>query len=256
MLDRIVLDARARGDEVIGCGPRFRQVAARVDPVRPFANVLKSPGLSVIAEVKRRSPSRGVLAGGLDAIEQALIYERAGASAISVLTEPNHFDGSLEDLAAVRRAVNLPLLRKDFLVDPAQVWEARAYGADAVLLIVAILDQATLTQMLETSVDADVAALVEVHDAAEVERAHAAGATLVGVNNRNLATFGVDLGVAEKLAPAVTRPGVTIVAESGIHTGVDARRMAAAGYDAILVGEALVTADDPSAALRQLVDAE
>ncbi|MEN8233558.1 MAG: indole-3-glycerol phosphate synthase TrpC [Actinomycetota bacterium] len=255
MLDRILLDARSRGDDVVGCANLFRQAAARVDPARSFVDALRGPELSVIAEVKRKSPSRGVLAGGLDAMEQALIYEQAGATAISVLTEPEHFDGSLEDLAAVRRAVDLPVLRKDFLVESAQVWEARAHGADAVLLIVAILEQQELERMLEAASDAGVATLVEVHNAEEAERALAVEATLIGVNNRDLATFEVDLAVAERLAPAITGSGITAVAESGIHAGADARRMAAAGYDAILVGEALVTAPDPAAALRRLVDA-
>lgn len=253
MLERIVLDARTRGADVVGCANLFQQAAARADPVRPFVDVLRVPELSVIAEVKRRSPSRGVLAGGLDAASQALIYKQAGAAAISVLTEPEHFDGSLEDLAAVRRAVDLPLLRKDFLVEPAQVWEARAHGADAVLLIVAILGDVELRRMMEAADDAGVAALVEVHDVSEVRRALDAGATLVGVNNRDLSTFNVDLGVAETLASHLRSPGVTAVAESGIQDGTDAGRMRVAGYDAILVGEALVTAEDPAGTLEKLV---
>lgn len=253
MLDRILADAGVRSDASVGRRVEFERAAAAADPARGFAAALARPGLSVVAEVKRRSPSRGVLAAGLDAVDQALIYEAAGASAVSVLTEPLHFDGSLEDLVAARDAVSIPVLRKDFLMDPAQVWEARAAGADAVLLIVAALKPDLLAEMLATASDAGLDALVEVHNAAEASTARAAGATLVGVNNRNLTTFVTDLAVAEGLAPLVQCEGIVAVAESGIHVGGDARRMRDAGYDAILVGEALVVADDPAAALRNLV---
>ncbi len=252
MLDRILADAGVRSDASAGRRAEFEQAAAAVEPARGFAAALARPGLSVVAEVKRRSPSRGILAAGLNAVDQAVIYEAAGATAVSVLTEPLHFDGSIQDLVAVREAVSIPVLRKDFLMDPAQVWEARAAGADAVLLIVAALDPDLLAAMLSTASDAGLDALVEVHDAAEASTARAAGTTLVGVNNRNLATFVTDLAVAEDLAPLVQSEGVVAVAESGIHGGRDARRMRDAGYDAILVGEALVVADDPAATLRNL----
>lgn len=253
MLERILADARLRSDASVGRRADFENAAAAADPARGFAAALSRPGLSVVAEVKRRSPSRGVLAAGLNAVDQALIYEAAGASAVSVLTEPLHFDGSLEDLVAVRDAVSIPVLRKDFLIEPAQVWEARAAGADAVLLIVAALDPDLLAEMIATASDAGLDALVEVHNAAEASMARAAGATLVGVNNRNLATFVADLGVAEDLAALVQARGIVAVAESGIHAAQDAERMREAGYDAILVGEALVIADDPAATLRRLV---
>lgn len=255
MLDRILGDARVRSEASIGRRAEFEQAAAAADPARGFAAALARPGLSVVAEVKRRSPSRGVLAAGLDAVDQALIYEAAGASAVSVLTEPFSFDGSLEDLVAVRDAVSIPVLRKDFLMEPAQVWEARAAGADAVLLIVAALEPGLLAEMLATASDAGLDALVEVHNAVEASTARAVGATLVGVNNRNLATFATDLAVAEDLAASVQGSGVVAVAESGIHGAGDAERMRNAGYDAVLVGEALVVADDPAAALRLLVGA-
>ena len=255
MLDRILGDARVRSEASVGRRAEFEHAAAAADPARGFAAALARPGLSVVAEVKRRSPSRGVLAAGLDAVGQALIYEAAGASAVSVLTEPRYFDGSLEDLVAVRDAVSIPLLRKDFLMEPAQVWEARAAGADAVLLIVAALEPDLLAEMLATASDAGLDALVEVHNAVEASTARAAGATLVGVNNRNLATFVTDLAVAEDLAASVQGPGIVAVAESGIHGAGDTERMRDAGYDAILVGEALVVADDPAAALRLLVGA-
>jgi indole-3-glycerol phosphate synthase len=253
MLDPILSDARRRADEVAGCALRFRQAAARSGEVRPFAAALSAPGLSVIAEVKRRSPSRGVLAAGLDAVEQAGIYDTAGASAISVLTEPDHFDGSLEDLASVRSNVTVPVLRKDFLIEPAQVWEARAYGADAALLIVAVVGADGRGRMMEAARAAGLAVLVEVHDETEARIAVDAGATLIGVNNRDLSTFVTDLSVAERLAPIVRSGGAVVVAESGIHAPEDAARMAAAGYDAVLVGEALVTADDPASRLAELV---
>ena len=252
MLERILTDARVRSDASAVRRAEFERAAAAADPARGFAAALSRPGLSVVAEVKRRSPSRGVLAEGLNAVDQALIYEAAGAAAVSVLTEPLHFDGSLEDLMAVRDAVSIPVLRKDFLMEPAQVWEARAAGADAVLLIVAALEPDLLAEMIATASEAELDALVEVHDPAEASIARAAGATLVGVNNRNLETFVTDLAVAEDLAPLVQAPGIVAVAESGIHAAHDAERMRDAGYDAILVGEALVIADDPAAAIRRL----
>jgi len=252
MLDPILSDARRRAGEVAGCALRFRRAAAQAGAVRPFAAALAEPGLSVIAEVKRRSPSRGVLAAGLDAVAQARIYDTAGAAAVSVLTEPDHFDGSLDDLAAVRSTVTVPVLRKDFLVDPTQMWEARAHGADAALLIVAVLEADGLGRMMAAAADAGLDALVEVHDEAEARIAVASGAALIGVNNRNLSTFVTDLAVAERLAPIVRSGGAVVVAESGIHGAEDAERMAAAGYDAILVGEALVTAADPAKRLAEL----
>lgn len=253
ILGRILADAKVRSDASVVRRAEFERAAAAADPARGFAAALAHPGLAVVAEVKRRSPSRGVLAAGLDAFDQARIYEAAGASAVSVLTEPLSFDGSLEDLEAVRDAVSIPVLRKDFLLDPAQVWEARAAGADAVLLIVAALEPDLLAEMIATASDAGLDALVEVHNAEEAATARSAGAALVGVNNRNLATFVTDLTVAEDLASVVQRDGVVAVAESGIHEAEDAGRMRAAGYDAILVGEALVVANDPTAALRRLV---
>lgn len=208
------------------------------------------PGLSVIAEVKRRSPSKGDLALGLDPATQAELYSAGGAAAVSVLTEPAFFGGSNDDLVAVREACPLPVLRKDFTVSAAQVWEARAIGADAVLLIVAALTDDELLRFLGEAADAGLAALVEVHTGAEAERALAAGATLIGVNNRDLATFTVDLGTAERVAPLLD--GVVRVAESGIGDPQDAARMARAGYDAVLVGESLVRSEDPAGLIGRL----
>lgn len=253
MLEHILSDARIRSEASVSHAPEFMAAAADAAPARGFAAALDDRRLSLVAEVKRRSPSRGVLATGLDAVGQARIYEAAGASAISVLTEPLHFDGSLDDLVAVREAVSIPVLRKDFLLEPAQVWEARAAGADAVLIIVGVLDDDSLAGMVAAARQAGLDALVEIHDRTEADRAGAAGATLIGVNNRDFATFATDLVVAEDLAPFVQAEGVVTVAESGIHTSEDARRLENAGYDAILVGEALVTADDPGASIARLV---
>ncbi len=253
MLDQILSDARVRSDRACAESAALIEAAERSTPARGFAADLARPGLSVIAEVKRRSPSRGVLAAGLDAVAQARIYEDAGAAAVSVLTEPFHFDGSLDDLVAVKGAVDIPALRKDFLLDPAQVFEARAAGADAALLIVAALGADVLGRMIAAAAAAGIDALVEVHDRDEAVIARAAGATLIGVNNRDLETFSTDLGVAEALASTVQGEGIVTVAESGIHTPDDAKRMSDAGYDAILVGEALVVAEDPALELSRLV---
>ncbi|MGH8875396.1 MAG: indole-3-glycerol phosphate synthase TrpC, partial [Acidimicrobiia bacterium] len=221
---------------------------------RDLAGALAGPGLEVIAEVKRRSPSAGKLADRLDPATQAISYARGGAAAVSVLTEPRYFQGSAADLRAVREAVPLPVLRKDFTVDPVQVWEGRAMGADALLLIVAALTDGELAGLLAAAAEAGLAALVEVHTPDEARRAVAAGASLVGVNNRDLATFEVDLATAERIAPLLS--GVAVrVAESGINTRSDAARMAAAGYHAVLVGEALIRAPDPGALVKELREA-
>ncbi len=221
------------------------------DPTRGFARVLGAPGLGVVAEIKRRSPSAGDIDPTLDPVARAMAYETGGADAISVLTEPDFFGGSLEDLAAVRDSVSIPVLRKDFTRNEAQVWEARAAGADAVLIIVATLDQPVVEGLVDLSRDIGIDAIVEVHDANEVQRADAAGASIIGVNNRDLATFRTDLAVAEKLAPLLP-PGVLSIGESGVSSVAGAQRMHSAGYDAILVGEALVRSDDPSSFVTAL----
>jgi indole-3-glycerol phosphate synthase len=221
---------------------------------RDFAAALAARGepARVIAEVKRASPSAGAIASGLDAAAQARRYAAAGAAAISVLTDGPGFGGSLDDLAAVRAAVATPLLRKDFVVDRYQLLEARLAGADAALLIVAALAEDDLRKLLGDCQALGLAALVEVHDDAEVEVALRAGAWLVGVNNRNLHTFQVDLAVSERLLPALP-PGVKGVTESGVRTAADARRLRAAGAANLLVGEALVRAEDPGALIREMV---
>ncbi|MGH8972974.1 MAG: indole-3-glycerol phosphate synthase TrpC [Acidimicrobiia bacterium] len=256
VLDRILATKR---DEVLALRPRAGALEAEARsaaPPRDFAGALRRPDghLAVIAEIKRRSPSKGVLAPGLDPAATAQRYAAGGAAALSVLTDGPYFDGSLDDLAAARAAVALPVLRKDFTLDPVQVVEARAAGADAVLLIAAALpDDALLADLAAAAADLGLAALVEVDDEAGLERALGAGATLVGVTNRDLRTFGEDLTTAERLA-ALIPAGVVSVAESAIRTPADAERMAEAGFDAVLVGEALVKAPDPEAAVASLAD--
>jgi indole-3-glycerol phosphate synthase len=234
-----------------------RQAKARSgvgDHPRDFAAALRGPGLSVIAEVKRRSPSKGPLAPDLVADIVAKGYADAGAAAISVLTDVAFFGGSPADLTAARAAVDVPVLRKDFTVSAADVADARSMGADAVLLIAAALDDAELRDFAQLTAELGMAALVEVHDEAEVDRALAAGATIIGVNQRDLTTFEVDTDRAVRVAASIPG-GVVKVAESGIRGPADAARLAEAGYDAILVGEHLVVSEDPAATLAELVAA-
>jgi indole-3-glycerol phosphate synthase len=209
-------------------------------------------GLRVIAECKRRSPSRGVLAADYNPVAIAGEYERGGAAAISVLTEPAFFDGSLEHLTAVRGAVTIPLLRKDFVVDDYQLLEARAAGADAILLIVAALVQVDLVRLQQRAWDLGLAALVEVHDEQELARAADAGARLIGVNNRNLRTLAVDVDASHRLA-ALMPAGVIGVSESGLQSRADLQRLSAAGYRAFLIGERFMTDPDPAKAIADLI---
>ncbi len=233
--------------------------ARAMPPARPFEAALRqaaadADGLAVIAEIKRRSPSKGDLLPDLVAGPMASAYERGGATALSVLTDGIHFGGSSTDLMEASAATSLPVLRKDFTVWEGDVADARLMGADAVLLIVAALEQAQLAELVAVSHELRIDPLVECHDEAEVDRALAAGATMIGVNQRDLATFKVDGARAEKLA-AVLPDHVVKVAESGIDGPESCRRLAAAGFSAVLVGEHLVTAPDPVAALRSLVEA-
>jgi indole-3-glycerol phosphate synthase len=222
--------------------------------VRPFAAALVRPDrVSVIAEHKRRSPSRGAIREDLAPADVARRYEAAGASALSVLTDGPFFGGHLDHLAEARGATRLPVLRKDFVLDPWQVREARAAGADAVLLIVAALEDAELGELLGEARAVGMGALVEVHDRAELERALAAGAALVGVNNRDLRTLAVSLETSLALAPAIP-DDVVAVAESGIRSGSDLGRLREAGFDACLVGEHLMASPDPGEALRRLLE--
>jgi len=221
-------------------------------PTRGFASSIRdTPHLAVIAEIKRRSPSKGDLNASLDPAALALQYQRGGASCLSVLTDTNHFGGSVEDLQSARAACSVPVIRKDFTVDARDVCDARIMGADCVLLIAAILSAAEMSSFLELCREVDIDALVEVHDEAELELAMSAGATMVGVNQRDLVTFAVDQARAVRMAPRI--PGnVVKVAESGVRGRDDALALRAAGYDAILVGEHLVTSSNPEAALTEL----
>jgi indole-3-glycerol phosphate synthase len=219
-----------------------------------FDAALRRPGINVIAECKRRSPSRGVLRRGYEPETIARGYEAAGAAAISVLTEATFFDGTLDHMRRVREAVSIPVLRKDFLSTEFQLLEARAGGADAVLLIVAALADAELRQLLGRSRDMDLAALVEVHDEQELTRALDAGASIVGVNSRNLSTLAVDTGTFDRLASRLPS-AVVAVAESGLREADDLRRLKARRYDAFLIGERLMTMDEPGAALGALLSA-
>jgi indole-3-glycerol phosphate synthase len=215
------------------------------------AALRSSPAPRVIAECKRRSPSKGILRKDYDPVSHARAYAQAGAAAISVLTEPTFFDGSLDHLRQVRAAVDVPLLRKDFIVTEYQLVEAAVAGADAALLIVGALEGKALQALSAQAKAIGLAALVEVHDRDELSRAVDAGATIIGVNSRNLRTLAVDLGVLEELIAAVPA-GVTAVAESGIRTTADLDRLTALGYHAFLVGERLISEPDPGAALQQL----
>ena len=208
--------------------------------------------LSLIAEVKRRSPSAGHLAEELDPVAQAQGYERGGAAAISVLTDERFFGGCLEDLRSVRAAVGVPVLCKDFFLTPYQVWEARFCGADVILLIVAALDDEALGELYALTLEQGMDALVEVHDQHDLARAIVLEARLIGINNRDLSDFSVDLVTTEYLAPLVP-DGVTVVSESGIATREDVQRARRAGARAVLVGETLMRSPDPAATIRELL---
>jgi indole-3-glycerol phosphate synthase len=217
-----------------------------------FVRALRDgPAPRVIAECKRRSPSRGILRADYRPAEHAKAYTAAGAAAISVLTEPTFFDGALEHLEEVQRVVETPLLRKDFIVERYQILEAMAAGADAILLIVGALAPGTLTTLMHDAAEAGVAVLVEVHTAAELRLAADAGAQLIGVNSRNLRTLQVETDLHERIAPLIPK-GAIAVAESGVRTHADVQRLERAGYHAFLVGERLITEPDPGAALAAL----
>ncbi len=254
-LDQLLVGAHrrveaARGREPLGA---LRERAVTAPAGAPFGSSLTGPGVAVIAEVKRASPSKGDIAPDLDATVQARAYVDGGAAAVSVLTEPDRFKGSLADLADIA-ALRVPALRKDFVVDRYQIWEARAAGAAAVLLIVAALDEPALALLHDEALAAGLDVLVEVHDASEVAAAERIGATIVGVNARDLRTFELDPDAFVRLR-AQLGDGVLAVAESGIRGADDVARAAGQGADAVLVGETLVRADDPAAAVRELVQA-
>jgi indole-3-glycerol phosphate synthase len=256
VLDAILARTRERVEAERGRRPldASHPAVTQAPPVRPFGEALVRPGrLNVIAEHKRRSPSRGAIREDLVPADVARGYERAGAAAISVLTDEPFFGGRMAHLGEIRQATALPVLRKDFVLDPWQVWEARAAGADAILLIVAGLTDGELRTLLGVAGAAGLDALVEVHDRSELDRALAAGSRIVGVNNRDLRTLAVSLETALSLASSIP-DDVVAVAESGIRSRADLARLQAAGFDAFLVGERLMAAPDPGEALRQLLE--
>ncbi|MDQ6919235.1 MAG: indole-3-glycerol phosphate synthase TrpC [Candidatus Dormibacteraeota bacterium] len=259
ILEEIVAETQAEVAERRARTPQEkveRQVQAAPAP-RDFKAALQRPELAVIAEMKARSPSAGLLAaGGYRPSTIAETYAKAGAAALSVLTQGSRFGGAPEHLTLARRAVRIPVLRKDFVTDPYQVFEARAYGADAVLLIVAALEEdVQLRELLALIRRLGMAALVEIHTTRELDTAIGAGADIVGINHRNLKTLTVDTGLTARLRPRVPS-GTVLVAESGIRDAGDARRMRVAGADAVLVGEALMRSDDPRTLIREMTRVE
>ena len=257
-MDQLIAGARegvqARRAELSQADLEARLSARRDD--RPFNEALTRPGLSLIAEFKRRSPSAGALASdSIDLATQVAAYERGGAAALSVLTDERHFGGSLEDLRAARGACDLPIIRKDFIVDPYQLYEAAVSGADAVLLIAAALNDEDLSSLYQEARSIDLDCLVEVHDAEELERALEAGAEVIGINNRNLDDMSVDIGTTYELMPDVPA-GKTVVAESGISSRDELDELDRVGVDAVLIGGALMTAEDPEAKVRELTGSD
>jgi indole-3-glycerol phosphate synthase len=258
VLDEILTTKRAEVQGLRARASELEAAAGAAPPVRDFAGALRrlDGRLAVVAEIKRRSPSKGDLAPDLVPADTARAYEAGGAACLSVLTDRPYFGGDLDDLRAARDATALPALRKDFTVDVLQVLEARAAGADAVLLIVAALPDDGLLRELHVDATAlGLAVVVEVHDEAELDRALAVNPRILGVNARNLGDFGEDLSIGEQLAKRIP-DDVVAVAESAIRSVEDARRMAAAGYDAVLVGEALVRAADPTRFVHDLTAIE
>ncbi|EHN09305.1 Indole-3-glycerol phosphate synthase [Patulibacter medicamentivorans] len=253
VLDRIIRTTTADlGARMVRIPAAELEARALMAPRRPsFAAALCAPGLSVIAEHKRRSPSRGAIRVDLELTEIVRDYERGGAAAVSVLTEERHFGGALDDLTEAAWVCGLPLLRKDFVVDRYQLLEARAAGASAVLLIVAALPIRRLEELHGAALDLGLDVLVEVHDAVELDVARSIGARIVGVNNRDLRDFSIDVERTYRLLDGMPA-GALVVAESGIRGVDDARRLAAAGVDAVLVGEALMAAPDPRLACEEL----
>jgi indole-3-glycerol phosphate synthase len=258
MMEQLIAGARegvdARRRELSRADLESR-LAAR-DEDRPFNEALVRPGLSLIAEFKRRSPSAGQIAAeAVDVAEQARAYERGGAAALSVLTDERHFGGSLADLRAARAACGMPIIRKDFIVDPYQLYEAAVNGADAVLLIVAALGDEDLRSLYGEARSIDLDVLVEVHDRGELERALEAGAEVIGINNRDLDEGTVDVATTYELMPDVPA-GKTVVAESGISSRHELQELERVGVDAVLIGGALMSAPDPEAKTRELTGAD
>jgi indole-3-glycerol phosphate synthase len=250
-LGRIVAEAAARVEQLCRRESDLTSDAQETLPGASLERALRGSAVAVLAEVKRRSPSKGMIAESLDAVAQSRAYVSGGAAGVSILTEPAHFGGSVDDLLAVRSAMAIPVLKKDFHVAPIQLLEARALGASAALLIARALSPAQLVVMMQAGQDLGLELLVEVRDQAELERALAAGATMIGVNNRNLETLEIDPTTAERLIPLVPKQLIA-VAESGVHGRADVERYAACGADAVLVGSSLSACEDPAAATRAM----
>ena len=254
MLDEIIAKKREEVEqrkEILPLACLKKRIAQQKPPLN-FALALKGKPIRLIAEVKQASPSRGTLCPNFNPTELATAYAQGGANAISVLTEVNYFKGSIDYLAAIREVVKLPLLRKDFIFDLYQVYESRAYGADALLLIVAILNQEQLKELLSISHRLGLKCLVEVHNKTEVERALLSGAEIIGINNRDLNTFTVDINTTHQLRPLIPRQKI-VVAESGIKSRNDLKKLIKWGVNAVLIGEALVTANNILTKMKELM---
>jgi indole-3-glycerol phosphate synthase len=258
ILEQIVAEKRREIEKLRPNAGKLKEAALARKEFRDFAAAIRRKnGVALIAEVKKASPSAGVIAQKFDAINIAKAYESGGAHAISVLTDEKFFQGRVEHLTILRERVKLPLLRKDFIIDDVQIYESVAHGADAILLIVAILDAVQLKNFIALAKKLRISALVEVHHELELDRAIAAGAPIIGINNRDLRDFSVDLAVTERLAAKVSahfgaNPRPILVAESGIFTRADVERVTKAGVDAILVGESLMKSGDIAAKIREL----
>lgn len=253
-LTKIIAHKRREIEPWLAHTSDWRERAKRLPPFRGFRKSLTSGTFGFIAEVKKASPSAGVIAEDFDPVRTALAYNAAGANCISVLTDEKFFHGHLDYLALIRHRISRPLLRKDFILHEVQIYQAALAGADAILLIVAALSDSELQHLKKAADDCLIDCLVEVHDETELKRAFDAGVSFIGINNRNLATFKVDLTTTETLAPLIPRDS-TIVSESGIRSTEDVRRVVAAGVHAALVGESLMRANDPRAILENFLSA-
>ena len=255
MLDKIIAQKREEVEQrkKVATITYLQQRIARQKPALDLALALKGDHIRLIAEVKQASPSRGMLSPNFNPTELAQTYAEGGAAAISVLTEANYFMGSIEHLAAIKEVVGLPLLRKDFIFDLYQVYESRAYGADALLLIAAILSQEQLKELVSLSHSLGLRCLVEVHNEGEVERAVLSEAEIIGINNRDLNTLSIDINMTRRLRPLIPQERI-VVSESGIKSKRDIEKLRKWGVDAVLVGEALVTAGDVLAKMRELIE--
>ncbi|MGB6873134.1 MAG: indole-3-glycerol phosphate synthase TrpC [Dehalococcoidia bacterium] len=254
MLDKIIAQKREEVEQrkKVATITYLQQRIARQKPALDLALAIKGDHIRLIAEVKQASPSRGMLSPNFNPIELAQTYAEGGAAAISVLTEANYFMGSIEHLAAIKEVVGLPLLRKDFIFDLYQVYESRAYGADALLLITSILSQEQLKKLVSLSHSLGLRCLVEVHNEGEVKRAVLSEVEIIGINNRDLNTFTVDITTTRRLRPLIPQERI-VVSESGIKSKRDIEKLGKWGVDAVLVGEALVTAGDALAKMKDLI---